>query len=257
MWSKPKIGRYPFLIICRLLIISLNRKQKLKAASKTMKVHTSATNEVNDSSSSTIPMGAFDFAAYIHAFDGETTLKRCIKVRTLKESLTPQQQQPPHIHVKQQIRFSTIEIRDYPRILGDNPSTTQGPPLTIDWIPMRSCSLSIDEYEQSRPPRRQKDKMIVPKSIRMDWLREEGYSRGELKEAELVVVKARKGREASSKQSVKLAESKEALSRKFQKWFFHKPSAKVLYEDWLEQQQHERFDDDTWETQSTVVSRVA
>lgn len=229
-----------------------------------MKAHTSITNEkkVNDSSSSKILLEADDFSAFVNAYACEMILKRCIKVRTLKESLPTQQQQnqTPHTDVKQPIRFSTIEIREYPRMLGDNPSATQGPPVTIDWIPTRTYSLSVDEYEQSRPRNKI---MITPRSVRREWLREEGYSRGEMKEAEQIAVNVRKGREDSMKESVKVEALKEFLARKYQKWFLHKPSAKFLYEDWMEQHQdwlkqhQERLNDDTLEPQLEVVSRVA
>jgi len=53
------------------------------------------------------------------------------------------------------VRFSTIEIREYPRALGDNPSVTSGPPLTLKWNPISTSALDVvDVHEAARgvPP---------------------------------------------------------------------------------------------------------
>ena len=52
---------------------------------------------------------------------------------------------------RSEVRFSTIEIRSFPIILGDNPACDQyGPPLTIDWEPESTKKVQVDIYEEFR-----------------------------------------------------------------------------------------------------------
>lgn len=49
------------------------------------------------------------------------------------------------------VRFSTIEVRTFPIILGDNPACDQfGPPLSIDWEPETINKVQLDRYEEVR-----------------------------------------------------------------------------------------------------------
>jgi len=47
------------------------------------------------------------------------------------------------------VKFSTIEVRQYERILGDNPGVSHGPPLSIGWeyYEERTICVPVDEYE--------------------------------------------------------------------------------------------------------------
>jgi hypothetical protein len=45
------------------------------------------------------------------------------------------------------VSFDKIEIREYPRCLGENPSVTSGPPLSIGWNHSQSYVLDVDQYE--------------------------------------------------------------------------------------------------------------
>jgi hypothetical protein len=69
-------------------------------------------------------------------------------------------------------------------VLGDNPSVSVGPPLAMGWKAVQSESLDLEDYETSRPPRRQKRDLIIPKTMRVSWLRDAGYARTELTEVE-------------------------------------------------------------------------
>lgn len=52
---------------------------------------------------------------------------------------------------RSEVRFSTIEIRTFPMILGDNPACDKyGPPLTIDWEPESTKKVKVDIYEEFR-----------------------------------------------------------------------------------------------------------
>ena len=46
------------------------------------------------------------------------------------------------------LQFSTIEVREYNRTLGDNPACTCGPPTQLDWDYAVTCNTTLDEYEK-------------------------------------------------------------------------------------------------------------
>lgn len=50
--------------------------------------------------------------------------------------------------------FDQIHVREYPIILGDNPSTVEGAPITIGWKPQHEMTLEIEYFELYRPKRR-------------------------------------------------------------------------------------------------------
>jgi hypothetical protein len=82
-----------------------------------------------------------------------TVRKGCLKA---KPGAEPNQGRTKR--AKKTVAFSTVEVREHPRILGDNPSVKKGPALSLGWYIPDRCRTrrygSIDEYEKSRPPRR-------------------------------------------------------------------------------------------------------
>jgi hypothetical protein len=96
------------------------------------------------------------------------------------------------------VTFTTIEIYVHALILGDNPTVSVGPPLSIGWEAVASVILDLDAYETSRPPRRERRDLVVPREIREDWLREEEITRSEMAEveAEIKVIKKHRLRNA-------------------------------------------------------------
>lgn len=136
---------------------------------------------------------------------------RIMKVRTLNESLVPRtEQQRDAARIRRKLRrsslnsdicstdsessfsvsFDTVEVREYPIILGDNPAVSEGPPLTIDWDYDNVDEFGLDEYETTRPPRRGTVEMNIPANIRVDCLKRCGFSTKEIfkrvKEVKLV-----------------------------------------------------------------------
>ena len=97
------------------------------------------------------------------------------------------------------VTFDSLDVHEHAILLGDNPSVSSGPPLTISWEAQASVHLSIDEYEASRPPRRHKEEMHVPREIREDWLRQAGYARSHFAEVNKMILKTKKERAASAK----------------------------------------------------------
>ena len=93
------------------------------------------------------------------------------------------------VRFEKMVRFDTVEFREYARILSDNPSTTAGPPIGLDWRydPKDTVTLDVNSYESYRDgaesgerTRRTKQELIIPSDVRQEMLREAGYSRQEI-----------------------------------------------------------------------------
>uniref|UniRef100_A0A7R9ZGQ7 Uncharacterized protein n=2 Tax=Pseudictyota dubia TaxID=2749911 RepID=A0A7R9ZGQ7_9STRA len=85
------------------------------------------------------------------------------------------------------LSFGTIEIRQYTRVLGDNPACPAGPPISLGWkYSPKSTVVSIDEYETGRYPRRRDSSLRVSVKRREAMLRALGYSTRDLIEADRV-----------------------------------------------------------------------
>ena len=82
------------------------------------------------------------------------------------------------------VNFSSVTIREYPRILGDNPSCSCGAPLSLDWsyYPQQKY-WSLDDYERNFPQRRNRKQMIMPGFLRHQILLHEGYKLSALSKA--------------------------------------------------------------------------
>jgi len=78
------------------------------------------------------------------------------------------------------VSFRSISIREYPMIVGDNPSVSSGPPLTIAWDFDELGTILLEEYENHRPTRRSADQMTIPKMERLKILESSGISRSEI-----------------------------------------------------------------------------
>lgn len=71
------------------------------------------------------------------------------------------------------IQFRNIEIREYARTIGDNPSCSSGPPISISWEYLPAKVLPLEVYEGGRPPRRSNIEMILPRDLRQRMLRKD------------------------------------------------------------------------------------
>lgn len=80
------------------------------------------------------------------------------------------------------VAFSTIEFHEHAMVLGDNPSTSTGPSIEIDWTVQSHAVVGIEEYESMRLPRRKKDQLIMPGSMRTSLLLDNGYTLREIRE---------------------------------------------------------------------------
>jgi hypothetical protein len=132
----------------------------------------------------------------------------CMKLRTQAESICRTfTSSSPCINessssLQPSVTFSAVEFHTHELILGDNPSVSVGPPLAMSWKAVESKILDLEEYETSRPPRRERRDLIVPRSMRETWLRAEGYARSELTEVENEIKVIKKHRRTNARKGL-------------------------------------------------------
>mmetsp|Transcript_26171 Transcript_26171/g.57448 ORF Transcript_26171/g.57448 Transcript_26171/m.57448 type:complete len:373 (-) Transcript_26171:136-1254(-) len=105
---------------------------------------------------------------------------------------------------RHRVSFGNVEIKEYPRALGDNPACASGgPPLSLGWTPLSAQKLNLDEYETRRVfRRRKKEQMLVPPATREDWLRQAGYGSSEITRSIRSASRVKRQREKSNSTSV-------------------------------------------------------
>ena len=88
-------------------------------------------------------------------------------------------QKPPR-----SVSFDSIFVREYERVLGDNPACSNGPPISIGWQYKSKGSIPVDWYEYSKPVGRTKRQLYLPAYRRRDMLLHEwNFEKAELREA--------------------------------------------------------------------------
>ena len=84
---------------------------------------------------------------------------------------------------KRRCRFSTLTVREYPRILGDN-VTVMGPPISLSWEYEDESVYDLEEYLIAvQDSKRIQAELKIPSMHRDMMLRESGYSRKEIQTA--------------------------------------------------------------------------
>ena len=138
------------------------------------------------------------------------------------------------------VRFNSVEVREYPRILGDNPSVSAGPPITLDWVHNQrsSVSLPLEDWEKYREnDRRSKQEIKVPDYIRTDWLIDAGFSGADLQRTVQEIEQAKKDRKVSITKSDfrdKTDVLTENVKRKFGRVIGRRQRTDSLYQQWKE-----------------------
>lgn len=136
------------------------------------------------------------------------------------------------------ISFTVVEVREYPRILGDSPSVSSGPPISISWTYDEKATLSVpvEEWERLRDSyRRTKQEIRVPEDIRRAWLIDAGYSGSEMQRV-INDIAQDKRRRRSSLDKTDLQDKAEAFAeiakRKLVRAVGRRPSSGALYKQW-------------------------
>lgn len=69
--------------------------------------------------------------------------------------------------------FSQVNVREYQRVLGDNPSVRSGPPISIGWnYDPDEISVSLDDFEAGRGSPRASSEYIIPRATREQMLKD-------------------------------------------------------------------------------------
>mmetsp|Transcript_11191 Transcript_11191/g.16494 ORF Transcript_11191/g.16494 Transcript_11191/m.16494 type:complete len:182 (+) Transcript_11191:156-701(+) len=92
---------------------------------------------------------------------------------------------PPQ--VRRRTSFTTISVREYEQCLGDCPATQEGAPISLGWAYEEKQSISLDEYEEARKPRRRRSELVLGVMERRQKLLSAGSSFLEVIHAERAV----------------------------------------------------------------------
>jgi len=98
------------------------------------------------------------------------------------------------------VQFGSLTIRSYEVQLGDNPSCSNGAPVSIGWRYNELNPICIEKYEAwMEDKRRSRHEFHLPRSQRESILLDYGYSRNQMTQATKEVAKIKKQRRASLK----------------------------------------------------------
>ena len=137
------------------------------------------------------------------------SFKSCLKIKTHLDSLNSSTHSVGSTCTKS-VRYDTVEFREYPIILCDNPSTSSGPPIGLGWTfdPKDTIRTEINAYESYREgdgettqsTKRNKNELRIPPDVREDFLLQLGYSRSEIRSAVELSMKDKKRIQATVQQ---------------------------------------------------------
>eukprot|EP00814_Leptocylindrus_danicus_P017681 CAMPEP_0116024918 /NCGR_PEP_ID=MMETSP0321-20121206/12669_1 /TAXON_ID=163516 /ORGANISM="Leptocylindrus danicus var. danicus, Strain B650" /LENGTH=169 /DNA_ID=CAMNT_0003496873 /DNA_START=350 /DNA_END=860 /DNA_ORIENTATION=+ len=84
---------------------------------------------------------------------------------------------------RRKVSFGAVQFREHELVLGDNPSCSMGPPVSLGWGFKDRRPMNLDLFEQARSGTRRNDKeFYMPTCVREEMLFERDYSRAELRE---------------------------------------------------------------------------
>mmetsp|Transcript_5620 Transcript_5620/g.8259 ORF Transcript_5620/g.8259 Transcript_5620/m.8259 type:complete len:588 (+) Transcript_5620:220-1983(+) len=125
------------------------------------------------------------------------------------------------------VRFSDVEIREYQRVIGDNPSCSNGPPMSIGWRYNILGKMSVGDFEQTRMDandvyggRMKKVPVtLLTREKREQLLENFGFSRAELADAvrRNIKIKNQRRQTVHNLPVSKFEEAVEKVSRKIKK----------------------------------------
>mmetsp|Transcript_51965 Transcript_51965/g.62592 ORF Transcript_51965/g.62592 Transcript_51965/m.62592 type:complete len:178 (+) Transcript_51965:101-634(+) len=121
--------------------------------------------------------------------------KSSMKITTHEESLQYDYSAQHNIEEKKRVTFNNIIIREYRRALGDNPSVTFGPPMSIGWEYGSERSISFEDHnEMRRKYNFGSGVKILSRAEREDLLLLEGYQIKDLRNAVRDVMRTQRAR---------------------------------------------------------------
>ncbi|KAL9188075.1 hypothetical protein ACHAXT_006453 [Thalassiosira profunda] len=63
--------------------------------------------------------------------------------------------------MRRNVSFHSVDVREYDRTVGDNPSCRSGPPLSLDWSYSKKYQKNLEEYEADRATERYKRRSLL------------------------------------------------------------------------------------------------
>jgi hypothetical protein len=82
---------------------------------------------------------------------------------------------------KKAVTFHEIEIIELAFVMGDNPSVSDGVPLTLEWIAQKRIVMTVDFFETYRPARCPTRRQLrLGETCRMNILLDSGYTQLEI-----------------------------------------------------------------------------
>lgn len=140
---------------------------------------------------------------------------------------------------KSRVSFSTVEVRHYERILGDNPGVSSGPPLSIGWnyYEDRTLRVSVDEYEYYHNPCQDESDMVLSRYERESILEGLGYSEKDVARSIRQNYKMKRNRRQTVNNLPVMAieEAVETAKKSLSKILPGRKtrSSKILYKEWM------------------------
>lgn len=153
----------------------------------------------------------------------------------------------PRSNPSRSVSFSNLEIRTYETILGDNPSCSGGPSLSIGWrYDPNHDSISIDDYEahQARinglPPGStyacRPEELVLHRSEREEILLNSGYTRQDFVESirSMKKIKSKRRQTVNNLPVMYFEERVESAKRTLRRFFKRTQRTRHIYQDWKE-----------------------
>jgi hypothetical protein len=112
------------------------------------------------------------------------TIKTSRSLSCLASAETEAPELEPHRRKKRAVSFGEVHMRSYEQTLGDNPSVSYGPPISLDWRFLELPSLSLEQFEATKKAPRKPREMVLNYYNRKHLLSWKfGFSEDELKRA--------------------------------------------------------------------------
>jgi hypothetical protein len=144
---------------------------------------------------------------------------------------------------KRAVSFDNVEIREYARCLGNNPATTNGPSLSLDWCYAKMGTINLDDYELTRPPRRRMDEMHTSGVQRLTILKEH--------------TKCSKNDISESVEAIQIARHKRLMCvamQEFEHWHVGLESLKRKVKRWRKNTSTKREQELLWENADRIMA---
>jgi hypothetical protein len=130
------------------------------------------------------------------------------------------------VHKKERatsVRFSDVTIREYERIIGDNPACTNGPSVSIGWKYMER-SVILNEFEKTCKTRRRLRQLTLTRKQREEILKSWGFTSTQISDATRQGNKARLQRRQTTNNlgSQKMEEALQNAARTMKQLMFLK-----------------------------------